>query len=308
MVMLCFANSEPQTIKTRTFPVLTVAPQPFVKAQTNEDLIALWLHGKSPNTCDSYRRDIQYFLLSVENKLLSHITLNDIQAFATKLAEQGYASATQRRRLNAVKSLLSYGHEMAILAYNVGKPIKPPKVKLTIAERILSEAQVLTILSHITKARDYALFRLLYATGGRVSEICALRWRDVQESNFGRGQVTLFGKGQKTRTVVFSAATWQIVRDLRGTASGDDFVFRSRTGKMLARTQVARVLRAACERAEMSAKVSPHWFRHSHATHALERGTPITLVQTTLGHASIATTGIYLHVRPQESSALYLAV
>ena len=190
----------------------------------------------------------------------------------------------------------------------MGKAVKLPKTKLTIAERILSEQQVLSILSHTSKAHDYALLRLLYATGARVFEIISLRWRDLQDSNFGRGQVPLFGKGQKTRTVVFSAATWQIVRDLRESVDPDEFVFKSRRGKVLDRSQVQRILKTSCDRAKVAAKVSPHWFRHSHASHALERGTPINLVQVTLGHASIATTGIYLHVRPQDSSALYLAV
>jgi integrase/recombinase XerD len=295
-------------VAPQNIAVQTALLPPFVIAETNQDLIALWLHGKSPNTCDGYRRDIRLFLNSINQKPLQAVTLNDIQAFAQQLAVRGYAAETQRRRLTALKSLLTYGYEMEILARNLGKWIKLPKVKVTIAERILSEAQVMLILAHTDKPRDYALLRLLYATGCRVSELCALRWRDVQASVQGRGQVTFFGKGQRTRNVVFSAATWQLVSTLRGAASANDFVFQSRTGKKLYRSQVARILRTACEGAGIVAKVSPHWFRHSHASHALERGTPINLVQTTLGHASIATTGIYLHVRPQASSALYLAV
>lgn len=308
MPAICSSHPVAQAVKPHLSRIQPPPMQPFVIAETNEDLIALWLHGKSPNTCDGYRRDIRLFLNSINQKPLQAVTLNDVQAFAQQLAARNYAAETQRRRLIALKSLLTYGYEMEILARNLGKWIKLPKVKVTIAERILSEAQVLTILAHTDKPRDYALLRLLYATGCRVSEFCALRWRDVQASVQGRGQVTFFGKGQRTRTVVFSAATWQLMNALRGAASANDFVFQSRTGKQLYRSQVTRVLRAACEGAGMTAKVSPHWFRHSHASHALERGTPINLVQTTLGHASIATTGIYLHVRPQESSALYLAV
>jgi site-specific recombinase XerD len=108
--------------------------------------------------------------------------------------------------------------------------------------------------------------------------------------------------------IIFSAETWQCLKAIRNEAGENDFVFQSRTGKRLHRTQIARILTQACQRAGILLKVSPHWFRHSHASHALERGTPITLVQHTLGHASLATTGLYLHVRPQDSSALYLAV
>ncbi len=276
MTAVCIPHPLVQAVTPR---IISTPPQtqPFAIAETNEELIELWLYGKSPNTCDGYRRDIRLFLNFIKNKPLQAVTLNDVQAFAHQLAARNYASETQRRRLTALKSLLTYGYDMEILPRNVGKWIKLPKVKVTIAERILSEQQVMTILSHSVKPRDHALLRLLYATGCRVSEICALRWRDVQESTGGRGQVTLFGKGQRTRTVVFSAATWQLVRDLRGAASADDFVFQSRTGKKLYRSQVTRILRSACECAGITAKVTPHWFRHSHASHALERGTPSTL-------------------------------
>jgi integrase len=85
-------------------------------------------------------------------------------------------------------------------------------------------------------------------------------------------------------------------------------VFRSRTGGALTARQAQRLVEAAAKRAGLRAGVSPHWLRHAHATPALERGAPIHLVQATLGHASVATTGRYLHARPTDSSARYLAV
>jgi integrase/recombinase XerD len=266
MTAICIPHPVVQAVTPRITPTPPPQTQPFAIAETNEDLIELWLYGKSSNTCDGYRRDIRLFLNFIQNKPLQAVTLNDVQAFAHQLAARNYASETQRRRLVALKSLLTYGYDMEVLPRNVGKWIKLPKVKVTIAERILSEQQVMTILSLTVKQRDHALLRLLYATGCRVSEICALKWRDVQESTCGRGQVTLFGKGQRARTVVFSAATWQFVRDLKGAASADDFVFQSRTGKKLYRSQVTRILRSACDRAGITAKVTPHWFRHSHAS------------------------------------------
>jgi integrase/recombinase XerD len=85
-------------------------------------------------------------------------------------------------------------------------------------------------------------------------------------------------------------------------------VFRSRKGGALTARQAQRLVDAAAKRAGLRARVSPHWLRHAHATHALERGAPIHIVQATLGHASVATTGRYLHARPTDSSARYLAV
>jgi site-specific recombinase XerD len=142
----------------------------------------------------------------------------------------------------------------------------------------------------------------------RVSEACGLTWRDVQERG-DAGQVTVYGKGGKTRAVLLSAATWAELVRLRGNAPNDDPVFPSkRTGRHLNESAVWRVVRAAAQRAGIAAGVSPHWLRHAHASHALDRGAPIHLVQATLGHSSVATTGRYLHARPTDSTARYLPV
>ena len=107
-------------------------------------------------------------------------------------------------------------------------------------------------------------------------------------------------------TCLSSAVSEQLL-GLREDASDDAPVFTSRKGGSLDTRQVHRIVRAAGERVGVEG-VSPHRLRHAHASHALERGAPIHLVQATLGHASVATTGVYLHARPTESSGRYLAV
>ncbi|MBI2843138.1 MAG: tyrosine-type recombinase/integrase, partial [Armatimonadetes bacterium] len=131
---------------------------------------------------------------------------------------------------------------------------------------------------------------------------------DTQERKDG-GQVTLYGKGGKTRAVLLSASTWQALQSIRHKADSEAPVFPSRKGKgHLHPSQVMRIVRAAARRAGIAANVSPHWLRHAHASHALDRGCPIHLVQATLGHASVATTGKYIHARPDDSSARYLGI
>ena len=120
--------------------------------------------------------------------------------------------------------------------------------------------------------------------------------------------MTVFGKGDKTRAVLLPASLWNELQELRCGAGDDDPVFRSRLkGHELDQSQILRIVRAASLRAGTEKKVSPHWLRHAHASHSLDRGAPIHLVQATLGHASVATTGRYLHARPTESSGKYLA-
>ena len=108
--------------------------------------------------------------------------------------------------------------------------------------------------------------------------------------------------------ILVLAPVWEELLGLRGAAGPDDPVFRSRKGGHLDRSQVLRIVQAAARRAGIDLAVSPHWLRHAHASHALDRGAPISLVQATLGHASVSTTSKYLHARPGDSSSRYLAV
>ena len=120
----------------------------------------------------------------------------------------------------------------------------------------------------------------------------------------------MLGKGQKTRTVLLPALVWNEIYSIRGDADASSPVFQSREGdddgQHLDRTQVYRIVAFSADRAGIQGKVSPHWLRHAHASHSLDRGAPIHLVQATLGHSSVATTSRYLHARPSDSSALYL--
>ena len=109
--------------------------------------------------------------------------------------------------------------------------------------------------------------------------------------------------------MLLSASTWATLGAVGSSPEPDAPVFRSRKGGgPLDESAVHRIVKAAAERAGLSAEVSAHWLRHAHASHSLDRGAPIHLVQATLGHASVATTGRYLHARPTDSSARYLGV
>lgn len=164
------------------------------------------------------------------------------------------------------------------------------------------------MLNREPDARNRALLTLLYASGCRVSEICRLAWRDLQ-ATAGAGQITVFGKGGKNRSIPLPTSVWKQVLRLRASAGPEDPVFRSRKkGGFLKPFAVYCIVRRAAKRAQIEASVSPHWMRHAHASHALDRGAPIHLVQETLGHASLATTSRYVHARPKESSSRFLAL
>jgi integrase/recombinase XerD len=285
-------------------PVADPAPAAvslFIPADTSdEQLVELWLHGKSPHTQRAYRTEVGRFLSFVARPLRM-VTLVNLQDYAESL---GGAPATRIRALAAVKSLLTFGQRTGFLTLNVGAALKLPPRKDTLAERILDEAEVHTLLAREPGHRNRVLLRLLYRAGLRVSEIAGLCWRDTHARDDG-GQVTVFGKGGKTRTVLLPADVWRDLVSLRGGASLDDPVFCSRRGGHMDTSAIFRLVLHAATRAGLEARISPHWLRHAHATHALERGAPIHLVQATLGHTSVATTGCYLHARPTDSSARY---
>lgn len=276
------------------------------QAEDDNQVLAMWLHGRPVTTQRAYAYEVQGALDAV-GKLLAHITLGDLQGYFSTL--ESLASASQARAINAVRSLFSFAQRIGYLTFNPAAAVRGPKIKNTLAERILSEDQVHRLLALEPRPRNRVLLRLMYAAGLRVSEACGLKWRDVQEREEGAGQITVYGKGGKTRVVLLSRETWAKLISLKGEGGTDDPVFASRKGRgHLHPSQVKRIVSAAAERAGVDGQVSPHWLRHAHASHALDRGAPIHLVQATLGHASVATTGKYLHARPEDSSARYLGI
>ena len=245
-------------------------------------------------------------LRALTRKPLGATTLADLQTFADSVA--GLSPASQYRALSAVKSLLAFGHRIGYLQLDVGRALRLPAVRGRLAERILPEAAVHRMLSLETNERNRAILTLLYASGVRVSELCGLRWRDVQQ-NGDSAQITVFGKGGKTRAIRLPDSVWAQLSRLRGEGDGEQPVFRSRKKRgALQPVGILRIVRQAAMRAGIVEDVSPHWLRHAHASHALDRGAPIHLVQATLGHASITTTGRYLHARPTDSSGRFLGL
>jgi len=282
------------------------SPPPTTFTST-EELIQLWLYGRPSTTIDNYRRHVTSFLATVQ-KPLDQVGLMDLQIWQLSLSN--LSPASQRTALASIKSLLSFGFELGVLPLNVGKLARPPKVKEHLAEKILTEAEVQSMFALETNQRNRAILRLLYSAGLRVSELCDLKWRDLKPRDQG-GQITVFGKGKKTRIILLGATVWEEISLLRGASGKNDPVFRSRKRNHqgeyhLNRKQVYQIVKEAGERAGLEGKVSPHWLRHSHASHSLDKGAPLHLVQQTLGHSSIAITERYLHAKPDDSSALYL--
>ncbi len=272
----------------------------------DQSLVALWLSLKtSRHTRRAYSADVAGFL-SFVHKPLAEVTLTDLQAWGAFLGQRELKPASRNRAITAVKSLLSFAQESGYLPFNVGVAVKLQPHQDRLAQRILAESEVARLIDGAPEGRDRVLLKLLYVSGVRVSELCGLKWCDTLSRQQG-GQISVFGKGGKTRTVLLKLKVWQQLLSIRGAATPLEPIFRSQKGGgALDPSQVRRIVYAAARKAGLEQKVSPHWMRHAHASHALDRSAPIHLVQATLGHASVSTTGRYLHARPSESSGDYL--
>ena len=306
-------------------------PQPmpnFSGANTDARLVELWLARRAPSTRRKYAEDLAKFRDFTEGKPLAEVTLSDLHDFAGFISVL-MAPSSQGRVLATLKSLLSFANKVGYLPFNVGAAIELPRVKDTLSERILTEAEAHRIMNAPKNPRDRALLAVLYAGALRREEAVRLEWRDLKDRGDlgeGVGQATLFGKGAKTGVALLPASVYSQVLTLRevteraadGTraerqAGEDEPVFRSRKRRNgrnghLEVSQVNRIVAKAAKEAGIGRPVSPHWLRHAHASHAHARKTDLALIRDTLRHSSIATTGRYLHARPNDSSALHLGL
>lgn len=280
-------------------------PAVVQRVTPDQQLVELWLNGMSRHTQRSYRFHVNRFFTFIGNKELSAVTLGELQEFVAHLEGLGLASASRHLAVAAVKSVFAFGLRLGYLQFDVARPLRMPASKNTLNERILEEEDVARIIAGETSPRNKLILQLLYIAGVRVSELVALTWADAR-AHRGGGQITVFGKGAKTRTIHLEGPMWTALLATRGAAPDTAPIFLSQRGGHLHSTQVLRIVKAATIRAGITKPVSPHWLRHCHASHALDRGAPIHLVQQTLGHSSVATTSKYLHARPNESSSRFL--
>lgn len=272
-------------------------------AHGNTEMLDLWLFGKSKNTQDAYRRDLNSFMAFTEGKSLSSVTINDLQSFAKALEVNGLKQSSINRKLLSVKSCLTYLKKLGLSQINAGAAVAIAPARDTISDRILSEADVLQMIYSAADPIEKLILKVLYATGLRVSELISLRWDDLTPRG-NVAQITIFGKGGKTRNVLIKSALYE---EIQGLPRLGETILATKTGKPYDRPRIHRLIKEAGDRVGLP-KVSAHWFRHANASHSLDRGCPIHVVQASLGHSSLTTTQRYLHSRPDDSSGLHLPI
>jgi integrase/recombinase XerD len=264
---------------------------------SDDALVDMWLHGKSAKTQAAYLRTITN-LRAFTGKRFAATGLCDLQDYVETLGGKATSRATT---VASLKSFFSFANKLGALMFNVGGMLKLQAARETLPDRILSEDDVDALLD-AARGRDRLFVRFLYASALRVSEAVSIRWSDFGAVDRGEATITVLGKGSKTRTVRIDAGTWAAMRAYRGDAPADAYVWPFGAAYARKRVSIVRT------RAGLDKRVSPHWMRHAHATHYVMNGGALDVLQRTLGHASIDTTGRYLSARPRESTARLLGV
>ena len=289
------------------------------------DDIATWVHrfkdflsiecGLADSTLEAYGRDLREFSAFVAQRdlTLGGIEYEHLQRYLIGLKERGLALASIARRVASLRMFLRYLQGYGVVTQDVASIIEMPK-RWRYLPHTLHYKHVDALLAAPDPEDDYylrdrAILELLYATGMRVSELTSLT---VANLNLDVRYVRVFGKGRKERIVPVgqtaleaAAAYLEELRPKLTSAKFTDALFLSRTGRPLERTNVWRMVHKYARLTGLADKTSPHTLRHSFATHLLEGGADLRVVQELLGHVDVSTTQIYTHVDPSRLKSIH---
>lgn len=262
--------------------------------------------GLSSNTSASYAVDIDHLLTFAETRGLGleDITQEHLHELLCELAEMGLAPASLARFISGIRGFFRYCRSRDILEADPSALLEQPKMGRKLPD-VLSTAEIDAMIAAIDTdkneaLRNRAIIETLYGSGLRVSELVGLR---LSRLSLPDQCVLVEGKGSKQRLVPLSPVSIELIRNyleqrIRGPVKPDaaDILFLNRRGGRMSRVMVFYIIRDLAEAAGIRHHVSPHTLRHSFATHLLEGGANLRVIQALLGHESIATTEIYLHL------------
>jgi integrase/recombinase XerC len=264
----------------------------------------------SKHTIDAYRRDLQALADWAESQNIGDVaTLQaaQLRAFIADEHRRGLTPKSLQRRLSACRSFYQWLLRHGRIAANPVASLRAPKAARKLPQ-VLDVDEAVQLVEVPTDAplgqRDRALLELLYSSGLRVSELCALRWHDL---DLAEGQVTVLGKGSKQRMVPVGSHARAALEAWRAesAAKADAPVFPGRGGKPITPRAVQLRLRQLAQRQGLFKRVHPHLLRHTFASHVLESSGDLRGVQELLGHADLGTTQIYTHLDFQHLARVY---
>lgn len=272
----------------------------------------------SKNTTENYVSDItQYCNYLTKYRNITepeNITIEDVRSYLSSLKRNHISPSSQSRKLSAMKSFHKFLMLEKYVTKNVAKLVQNPKQEKKLPS-VLSVEEVDNLLNCLStdtplELRNKTMIELTYSSGLRVSELINLKISDLHLQN---GFIQIFGKGNKERIVPVGEEAIDLINEYLETArllfannKSKDYVFLTRLGSKMTRQMFFEIIKEKAKLAGITKDVSPHKLRHSFASHLLERGIDLRLIQELLGHESISTTEIYTHINNTRLKNIYL--
>jgi integrase/recombinase XerC len=271
----------------------------------------------SPYTLRNYSHEIQQFFDFLEDEGVDSwdgVDRQVLRRYLLWLRKEGYVEASMARKLSELRSFCRYLLQEGLLRSNPFDLVSSPKVPKRLPRYLKAEEVEALLhapdLSTSLGQRDRAIIELLYAAGVRLSELVSL---NVGHLSLGTGQMVVWGKGGKERVVLLGVPAVSALRAYLGDGraklqrkKATDALFLNRFGGRLSRRSIGLILDKYSKLAGLWRKVTPHLLRHTFATHMLEGGAGLRVVQELLGHAQPTTTEIYTHVTPSRLREVYM--
>ena len=266
--------------------------------------------GLSKNTLDAYRRDISAFIDFCAEDDINVITRLHVSAYIMDLHENNISPASIARKLSAIKSFFKWACANEIIKINPLSSIETAKLPKHLP-KVLSESEINQLITKNTNLTEKVILELLYSCGLRVSELCNLNISDI---NIEAKTILCFGKGSKERLIPFGEYACNAIKDYLKTREiyilkNNLFTKRlliSENGRPITRQDVYRIIHKLGK--EINKDISPHTLRHTFATHLLENGADLRVVQELLGHSDVATTQLYTHISKKRLKEIYFNI
>lgn len=260
----------------------------------------------SPHTLLNYRKDLEEFSSFVQRRV-EDIDYFTFRKFLAHLSLRGLKKRSISRKVSTLKSFFKFLLREGYIKTNPAASLVYPRIEKTLP-KFIPEGEMQRFLDSLSsekvlEARDKALIEVLYSSGIRISELRGLNMEDI---DFISGIIKVRGKGKKERILPLGKPAQKALRDyLEKKSSQEKAVFVNRFGKRISCVGIRKIINKWAKILALKGKVSPHVFRHSFATHLLNRGADLRSVQELLGHSSITTTQVYTHLTTERLKDIY---
>ena len=268
--------------------------------------------GYSLNTINSYKKDLSQFVLFTKDTDINKIDYNFIRNYLQFLYNQKYSSKTVSRHISSLKSFFKYLVKMGKIKENPCVLISSPKLEKKLPNYLnYNDLEVLFSIpdkNDVLGLRNLLILELLYSCGVRVSELVNIKLKDI---DFNNKRILILGKGNKERYVLYGHICSDLLNEYLTKSysklnKNSEYLLLNKFGNKITDRAIRMIIDDIVKKSSLKLNISPHTLRHTFATHLLNEGADLKVVQELLGHENISTTGIYTHVSNEHLRKVYL--